>query len=62
MTNPQNTDGWIPWSGGLCPLEDGIEHQVKFRGGSFSQDYEATTWCWEHFNHHKDIVAYRVIE
>ena len=62
MTNPQNTDGWIPWSGGECPIADGIEHQVQFRGGSFSQDYEASTWYWGHANHSSDIVAYRVIE
>jgi len=61
MTNPQNTDGWIPWSGGECPIADFVAHEVRFRDGTLfcEADAVASKWDWRHTGDKGDIVAYR---
>lgn len=54
---------WIPWEGGECPLGDGVEFELKFRGGHLSGRCFRATWhSWRHDNVSQDIVAYRVLE
>jgi hypothetical protein len=63
---PCESDGWIDWAGGECPVD---EHQVvraKLRDGGMSRG-RAGDYAWfhdgpEHWQGNCDIVAYRVEE
>ena len=63
LAEPQaDADGWIPWSGGECPVNNGVWFWLRFRNGrQFGPDDEAAFWRWGH-NHldEGDIVAYRI--
>lgn len=65
LAEPQaDEDGWIPWSGGECPINDGVWFWLRFRSGrQFGPDDEATLWIWDH-NHLDDgaIVAYQIVK
>jgi hypothetical protein len=50
-----DADGWIVWSGGECPLKDGVSYQLRYRDGAVSPVDMWVTW-------RKDIVAYRIVE
>ena len=55
-------DRWIPWSGGECPINNGVWFWLRFRNGhQFGPDNEATLWRWDnnHLNE-GDIIAYRI--
>ena len=54
--------GWIPWSGGRCPVDDDTMVLVKFRRGTeTSAPTGAYTWKWYRFSPEHDIVAYKVV-
>ena len=58
----QSDDGWIPWAGGECPINNGVWFWLRFRNGhQFGPDNEATLWRWDnnHLNE-GDIIAYRI--
>jgi hypothetical protein len=60
-------DGWIPWSGGDCPVP--AETPVQIRLGieeSFDEDQparRADTWRWDHGErcHRANITHYRLV-
>ena len=65
LAEPQaDEDGWIPWSGGECPLEYGVIHHARFRDGCESAlDADAPGWLgWKHRGADFDIIAYRVVK
>ena len=63
---PGGDDGWIPWSGGECPVGPEVRIDVQFRDGGISLDMYASVWsvsCWQHDDgghHDNDIMFYRL--
>lgn len=62
------TDDWITWTGGDCPLRDGVRFQMCFRSGTMSTATCPGAFCWRWassdqptWNADYDIVAYRVL-
>ena len=60
LAEPQaDADGWIPWSGGECPVPAGVRVDVLLRNGKKRQ--EEPGWLfWGHGQLDGDIVAYRI--
>lgn len=59
-----DSDDWIPWSGGECPVDGGRRVEVKFPDGDKGIDY-ASCYSWLHEPHDvsvADIIAYRVLD
>jgi DNA-directed RNA polymerase subunit M/transcription elongation factor TFIIS len=62
-----NTDGWLEWPGGDCPVAPETLVEVEYR--SATPNFPATrSWpnnarefYWEHLNGPNDIVRYRVV-
>ena len=67
LSAPQSDDGWIPWTGGDCPVAHGTVVDVRFRDG-WEGDGLASKWRWHHATQENsdvkelDIVAYRVVK
>lgn len=61
-TATTDSDGWIPWNGGNCPVEGDVLVEVKFRDGTINEIEEARQWKWNHLGGESDIVAYRIVE
>lgn len=60
---PTCDDGWIPWKGGTCPLDEGVIVAIKLRDDpSKLRPAPASYWRWEHSCAPDDIVAYRVVQ
>lgn len=60
LTPEQIADGWIPWSGGECPVEPESKPTVMFRSGSVgSMDLTASDRYWLIKNDTGDIIAYK---
>ena len=60
-----NDDGWIPWSGGECPVSGDKGVIVRLRGGYESIEVlSANHWEWHWFvgDPEVDIIAYKVAE
>jgi hypothetical protein len=53
---------WVVWLGGACPISDGLEYEVEFRGkGMAAQiDLKTSNVDWEHGGDFLDIIAYRL--
>jgi hypothetical protein len=55
--------GWSPWhkwSGGECPVTDGVWFEFKDRSGFEGGPHDnATHWMWGHNQCSGDIIAYR---
>ena len=60
LAEPQaDADGWIPWSGGECPVPAGVRVDVLLRNGKKRQ--EEPGWLfWGHGQLDGDIIAYRI--
>lgn len=60
---PTPDDGWIPWSGGECPVAHDSWVDVKMRGGGESSN-TAGFWSWPHIDpsYPNDIIAYHVVK
>ena len=60
LDEPQaDADGWIPWSGGECPVPAGVRVDVLLRNGKKRQ--EEPGWLfWGHGQLDGDIIAYRI--
>lgn len=56
-----DSDGWIEWAGGKCPVSGLTYVSVRFRGGDDDAGGEARVWRWDHAGVPYDIVAYKVI-
>jgi len=58
----KSDDGWIPWSGGKCPVSPDTYVDVMFRNGSiFADTKPGSDQMWKHFNSAYDIVAWRMV-
>lgn len=66
-----DTDGWIEWAGGECPVPEGTLVDVKHRDGDFGYECLAGTqesmsegvalaYRWSHAGTCGDIIAYRL--
>ncbi|WP_333896617.1 hypothetical protein [Mixta calida] len=59
------SDGWIEWKGGDCPVSSETEVQVRMRDG-FIGVAPACTFRWKLASHDQfpaaDIIAYRVVK
>ena len=66
LAEPQlDADGWIPWAGVECPVDEKALVEVKLRSGSAWIDQEAqmgADWLWDHDGGPDDIIAYRVVK
>lgn len=69
LAEPQaDEDGWIPWSGGECPLDRLTQVDVRYRNGDelmgAGPTWLAGSYNWNHnWNHDEsdyDIIAYRI--
>lgn len=62
ITNKPDSDGWISWCGGECPVDGDVVVDVKFRAqGQADLDGDvADNFRWEHFSNGADVVAYRL--
>lgn len=56
-----DSDGWIQWDGGECPVPPETVVQVRFETGSTSRPHAAVGWHWQNGRPIWNIVAYRVI-
>lgn len=59
---PKQTDGWIPWTGGECPVPGDTVVDVELRNGERFFDRESGYWDWRHSDLALDIIAYRVVK
>ena len=67
LAEPQaDADGWIPWSGGECPIPEGMAFDLRFRDGvtllAASSISPASEWGWNHERSPYGIIAYRIIK
>ena len=65
LAEPQaDADGWIPWSGGGCPIPKGMAFDLQFRDGAkliaASGYWPAAEWDWSCDSSPYGIVAYRI--
>ena len=66
LAEPQaDADGWIPWSGGECPVETPAHNLfIRFRNGKEASDHasraQSYVWQYEGKAHPADIIAYRI--
>jgi len=54
-------DGWIPWSGGECPLPKGTPSEYQIRYGTTAIDDAAANIRWNDTGSDGDVIAYRPI-
>ena len=68
LAEPQaDADGWIPWSGGKCPVSPAMLVEVKLRSGQAwlnKNAEEGSFWGWRHGPKKSpdDIIAYRPLK
>jgi hypothetical protein len=60
-----NTDGWIDWHGGECPVIGSTMVEVRYRNGEIKEADRADYYEWGHGRPHFvttgcDIIAYRL--
>jgi len=58
-----DADGWIPWAGGKCPVDEDALVEIWRRDGVQLVGDEARPairWSWSNCNVLSDIIAYRV--
>lgn len=56
-----DSDGWIEWNGGGCPVDTNTKVEIRHRAGS-TAIHKAVQYRWSHENNRTDIIAYRIIE
>ena len=54
-----DTDGWIEWNGGECPVDGNTVVDVIFRSGKSCKDV-AMQFCWASSGSPCDIIKYRI--
>ena len=59
-TPQPDSDGWIEWNGGECPVDRGTMIDAKFRNENRWSFCFAHGLCWRHNSVPGDIIAYRV--
>ena len=58
-------DGWIPWSGGECPLDLLTQVDVRYRNSGeliIGSTCLAGAYDWSHDERDYDIIAYRIVK
>jgi hypothetical protein len=62
MTKPAIPEGWLPHTGGPCPVPLDSRPGVMFRDGEIAgRDFAAWHWDWKHSANQDapdDIIAY----
>ena len=58
-TTTADSDGWIEWNGGGCPVDSGAHVEIRTRNGNINTGYY---FRWGHSNLDGDIMAYRIIK
>ncbi len=54
-----HNDGWIPWSGGECPVDGSVMVELRLRDNTDATDI-AENWFWNHCGNEADIISYRL--
>jgi hypothetical protein len=58
-------EGWIPWSGGECPVLARTVVEVRFRMetlGTMTERSDFFDWVWPDDDpYNDDIIAYRIL-
>jgi len=57
---PAIPEGWIPWSGGDCPVARGTRGEVLLRNGKMHDTDNLDCAFWDHGFGGGDIIAYKV--
>ena len=60
-THVADSDGWIAWGGGECPLPSGTITEIARRDGYKAED-KAGYWRWSIRGDASDLIAYRVVK
>ena len=64
-TDETDSDGWIPWSGGKCPIPwaKAGEYGIRFSDGYEASNckIDASDWDWGDDGVPNDIIAYRIL-
>lgn len=59
-------DGWIPWSGGECPVDGEtrviVQLRYEFCPDETSRPTPASSWSWDWMESDGDIIVYKVVE
>lgn len=61
-TPAAETEAWVEWAGGQCPVSKGVRFELKFRDGSLLSDASGERWSWSHKGKASDIIAYRIVK
>jgi len=61
LTKEQIADGWLPWSGGECPVEPESQPGVVFKNTLTFLSTYAKKWRWTHIGDCEDIIAYKPV-
>lgn len=56
-----DSDGWIEWGGGACPVPEGTKTEVRFKGQPNVVNSYPEDWCWLKMDNGGCIVAYRIV-
>ena len=66
LAEPQaDADGWIPWSGGECPLDLLTQVDVRYRNSGeliIGSTCLAGAYDWSHDERDYDIITYRIVK
>ena len=66
LAEPQaDADGWIPWSGGECPLDLLTQVDVRYRNSGeliIGSTCLAGAYDWSHDERDYDVIAYRIVK
>ena len=59
----RDSDGWIVWNGGSCPIDENVKVELKFRSSQYENiiDY-AGGFSWYPKDDGTDIIAYRIVK
>lgn len=58
----RDSDGWIEWKGGKCPVDYSTIVDVKTKIGVVFERYVAHIFLWKHIGSEGDIVAYKIVK
>lgn len=59
VTSEPDSDGWIEWKGGACPVDDGVCVEIR-RESEVRIVRNPETINWVHYGTARDIIAYRM--
>lgn len=55
-----DADGWIEWHGGECPVDEGVNVDLKWSDGFEPKAAKPRSFRWQHLDSHANIIAYRL--